>query len=76
MIISPSVHVAGLIDQLSGIRTSIRPLAFSDFRLQKLTQVIDCLIVAVQSSLPDHEIEPVLEGNRPRDIDRTQSVFA
>jgi hypothetical protein len=57
-------------------QTSIPSPALSDFRLEKLTQRIDCVIVAVDGGLGDHEIEPVLEGDGPREIERTQPALA
>jgi hypothetical protein len=55
---------------------SIPSLAFSDFRLEKLKQRIDCVLVAVEGGLRDHEIEPVLEGDGAREIERTQPALA
>jgi hypothetical protein len=44
--------------------TSIPPLALGDFHLQKITQVIDFLIVAVEGSSRDHEILHLLSAQQ------------
>jgi len=58
------------------IQRLIPSLAFSDFRIEKLTQRIDRIFVAIKGGLRDHEIEPVLESDGPREIERTQPALA